>query len=223
MIINWKGYYELKYLVSNLIYTRLFLFQLFVISAYFMFKTCDKPGNSIIIFQLSIGYIVSCIFYFIVVWLPEYGLKQKLKRHLEDQHEQLKAAIRENIVLGMDKWTPDVDYISMTTTEFREHFLYKNSIYRNEWTRNFYKNFENSYKHNMIHKIMKFEKEVDFVQHKLNIHNEYLFKFLRAISNVSHHFEGSGTEINADKLADFIWIYFIGHRDDKIEFWIKNI
>jgi hypothetical protein len=74
------------------------LWILFIASCFFVFKTSDEPilwlfrntwvefllqqfptGNSII-FDLSIGFVVSCIFYVLIVWLPKRSKALRMKR-----------------------------------------------------------------------------------------------------------------------------------------------
>jgi len=84
----------LKYIERNLIW------GLLVVSVFLLFKSSDESvislvkdtalapvfyqfsnGNSII-FNLSVGYIVSLMFYIIVVVIPEYREKKSLKNKL---------------------------------------------------------------------------------------------------------------------------------------------
>ena len=55
-------------------------------------KTLDSIGYESILHSLSVGFIVSSIFYFLVVYMPEYRRRNMVRERLKNQYIQFKMS-----------------------------------------------------------------------------------------------------------------------------------
>jgi len=191
-----------------------------------------KSGNSII-FNLSIGYIVSIIFYVLIVWLPENRRKRVIKNNLKIQYQYFKEDTI-NILLSIcpdSSFEGDLSSELMDMVAFRRFFNERVTHNQTRW--HVVKNGLNDFRLRELQLIIEiFKDEVGFVLNNVAIEDKAIFSFFKNLRHLAYKLKNTTDEPDDIKsLMDFISQVFTGwsvidgccRENDIIEVMIKKI
>jgi len=224
--------------------SNLLLWILSIGSAFFALKASTEPmpsifkdtwinylfkpfatGNSII-FNLSIGFLVSIFFYLLVVWYPEKRKKIIIKHNLEETYRFFKS---DTIHILMSACSAggggyDAKLLDKLTdqNEFRKYFQEYFSEDQNRWDAVFNGLDEYLVKRLLVELEILLH-EVTFVLSNVYINDENVFSFFKRLSQSVYKLKNSTSDYDDLKsLTSFLfqifagWSVIDGYREEEI-------
>lgn len=207
----------------------LLLWLLFMGGLFLMFKSSTDPrldfikgsalddvfspfstGNQII-FDIAVGVIVSLFIYLLVVRLPAWQKKNRLKAHLLRRYDDLKEqclmhflwACNEPVVSAL------IDRLK-SQEEFKTFFKEPVSEDQDRWHA-VLNGLTDDYVQSLVHELDLFRGELDYALVTVEVADEKVFSFLRNLTQVlqrSRHW--SDREDQLKSLSQFMWSMFAG-------------
>lgn len=226
----------------------LLLWLLGVVSVFCVLKASDEPiltilkntsiasllqqfetGNSII-FSLSIGYIISGIFYLLVVWLPNWQRRRLIRENFEKQYFLFKEEAIKIFLSASDRGY-DSRFPSKLTDQkaFKDYFkksvngIRKWDVVHNELNDILLKD--------LLVELEIFMNEVAFILNNVLIDDQNVFSFFKRLSQAVYRLKNSTLGYDDKKrLLGFLWELFAGWSfidgyrvDDIVKIMIKKI
>jgi len=191
-----------------------------------------NTGNSII-FNLSIGFLVSVIFYLLVVWFPSKQRKNLMKRNFEEQYLSFKYDMI-CIFLGASEKVYDSMLPSKLSnqSEFKKFFTQpdKNDPRNIKWY-DVLNGFNEYHLKDLLTQLEIFMNEVAYVLNNVEINDPDVFSFFKRLSQTVYRFKNSNFEYEEVKqLSRFLWEIFAGwsfidgyRKDDIVKVMIEKI
>ncbi len=234
--------------MRRLIY-KFIIWLLLLASLFFLVKSSDDPlplilhdtvfesllqrfstGNAVI-FNISVGIIVSLFFYFLIVWIPETSRKKILIHNFLELYDYFKE---DTICILLD--ASGEQYCNGLTTElksfskFRKYFQEAVSESKTRW----HIVFDGLTEKNLQEILSELDillSEVSFILNSSYIDDKDVFLFLKRLSMNVHKLRRSSlNDTDLKSLSDFIWELFAGwslitgaHRHDIIKHMISKI
>jgi hypothetical protein len=168
-----------------------------------------KAWNKIV-YDLAVGALVSVLLYFLVVRVPEYQKRQRIKRSLTKQYRNFREdciAIMLMVSDGTFVWGFHEELIDQA--KFRKYFEEKVSPSQDRWDA-FQNKLDQYNLEGLITKIEILRDEITFALNNVEI-SEEPFVFLKRLSNTL--FSMRYTTLGYDetkRLAGFLWSVFAG-------------
>jgi len=160
-------------------------------------------GN-LIIFNLSIGFLVSVFFYLLVVWFPNRQRKNLIKRNFEEQYKMFKSDTIK-IFLSILDLGNDFDLLSklLDVKEFRDYFKNKLGGVLN--------GLDEYYLKDLLVTLEIFRNEVAYVLNNVNISDPEVFVLLKRLSQAVYSLKNSSFKDDEIKeFEHFVWQLFGG-------------
>ncbi len=191
------------------------------------------PAANPIIFDLSTGFLVSVMLYWLVVWFPDRQRKRLLKRNFQEYYRLFKEDSI-GIFLGGCGISYEADLPTKLSDprEFRKYFKEAVSDGQNRWDcflNGLYKN-DRPLK-DLLVEMEILMNEVAFVLNNVRIDDRDVFAFFKRLSQAVYRLKNSTPEYDEVKpLSRFVWELFAGwsfiegSRDtDIVEVMIRKI
>lgn len=169
-----------------------------------------KAWNKIL-YDLAVGALVSLLLYVLVVRIPDYQRRQRIKRNLTKQYENFREdciAIMLMVSDGTFEWGFHRELIDQA--KFKKYFKQPVGNGQDRWDA-----FQNKLdEYNLEALILKMEilrDEVAFALNNVDISDEEPFVFLKRLSHAL--FSMRNTTLGYDEtksFADFLWSVFAG-------------
>lgn len=201
------------------------LWALFVVSAFLMLKSSnDQPLSSLrgtvadllispfstgnqIIFDLSVGIIVSLLIYVLVVWVPERSKHNRIRRNLEHHYELFKEGCITVFLSALQQpYDPELISRLKDRVQFREYFKEKVSPDQNRW--HAVLNGLNQYMvKNLIVELEILMAEVHFTLNAIDVDNQEAFAFLKRLAQVLYRVRNWSLQDDDElkQLSQFMW------------------
>jgi hypothetical protein len=161
---------------------------------------------------LSVGFVISAVFYFLVVYLPESQKRRRIHRSMK-RHYQLfkKSCIGTFLVLSNSQEYQQREML-LDQEEFKRYFKNNNSNNENRWDAVANGMQDNEYSLNeILYELRVLNDEIKFVRSNIDIHDEEVFQFLNNLSQVIHRMESTKPEYDDIKtFCRFLWEIFTG-------------
>ena len=160
-------------------------------------------GN-LIIFNLSIGFLVSVIFYLLVVWFPNRQRRNLIKRNFEEQYKMFKRDTIK-IFLSILELGNDFDLPSKLSDvkEFRDYF-------KNRWG-GVLNGLDEYHLKDLLVTLEIFRNEVSYVLNNVNISDPEVFALLKRLSQAVYSLKNSSFKDDEIKeFSHFVWQLFGG-------------
>lgn len=228
---------------------RVVLWTLSVASIFLALKTSGEPvptvlkntwveawfeklstGNAIL-FDLSVGFLVSVFFYLMVVWFPDRRNKIIIKKNLAEQYQSFKEdTILILLAACQGNYQADLPKKLSEQTEFRKYFDEPISDSQKRWHA-----VRNGLNDRLLKDLLvEFEillNEVTYVLNKVNIDDPNVFSFFKRLSQAVYKLKNTTLESDdAKTLYRFLWEVFAGwnftdgyREDDIVGLMIKKI
>ncbi len=165
-----------------------------------------------IAYDLSVGFIVSAIFYWIVVYLPESNRKKIIHSGLKEQYDCFrKSCISNFLVLSSSQNYPHRDAL-LDQEEFRRYFKNNNDKGESRWDAVVNGLQANDYYlREIVYELRMLNDEIRFVRSTLNIKDIEVYEFLGRLSRAIVRME-STTQGHDDikSFCRFLWEIFAG-------------
>lgn len=174
--------------------------------------TVDSIGYGSMINSLSVGFVVSSIFYFLVVYMPEYKRRKMLHESLKSQYLQFKiSCINTFLIISNSQEHSDKEEL-LNLTEFRRYFKKENKNGENRWgaVANSLQDSE-YYLKEVIYYLQMLNEEIRYTRNSINLNDPEVFEFLNRLSQLIARMESTEREYDDIKsLCGFLWSIFTG-------------
>lgn len=174
--------------------------------------TVDSIGYGSMINSLSVGFVVSSIFYFLVVYMPEYKRRKMLHESLKSQYLQFKiSCINTFLIISNSQEYSDKEEL-LNLTEFRRYFKKENKNGENRWgaVANSLQDSE-YYLKEVIYYLQMLNEEIRYTRNSINLNDPEVFEFLNRLSQLIARMESTEREYDDIKsLCGFLWSIFTG-------------
>ena len=184
-----------------------------------------------IIFNLSIGFIVSIVFYFLVVWIPDMKKKKLLKNNLTKHYLYFKENSLHIFCHAMNEEC-DTSLMSklMLQNEFKIFFKTKISDSQERWD-SVLNGLDNQLLYELLGELELLKNEIEFINNNITIDDEDVFVFMKNLSINIYRLRDINLENNDIKvLSRFLWQLFSGwscidgyKKDDIVQVMISKI
>lgn len=189
-----------------------------------------STGNSII-YDLSIGFLVSVTFYLLVVWLPDRQRKNLIKRNFEVQYRYFKEdTIGILLSAFLNSYDSGLPRKLSKQSEFRKYFKEAVTESHDRW---------HSVLHGLDERLIKdllveleiLMNEVAFVLNNVKIDDRNVFSFFKRLSQAVYKLKNHTPEYeDVKELSKFLWELFAGwsrvegyRENDIVEVMIRKI
>jgi hypothetical protein len=182
-------------------------------------------------YEVGIGGLVSLIFYWLLVRLPENEKRQRIKKSLEHQYRLFKKDCI-SIILGVVEGRYDLDEVDalLDQKNFREYFVQKVSNSQDKWHA-----FQNKIDEHSLRELLTameiFRDEISFVLNNTYIPKDEPFEFFKRMSNIIYSLKDAPLEDDPTKrLSRFLWSLLSGfdfvtgyRQEDIVQQMIRSI
>ena len=182
-------------------------------------ETTPVKNYILLVNALSVGFVISAAFYFLVVYLPESQKRSRIYRSMEKQYQFFKkSCISTFLILSNSQDYPHSEML-LDQEEFRRYFEHKNTNNRKRWDAVINGIQDNEYYLNeILYELRVLNDEIKFVRSAIDIHDEEVFLYLNTLSRIILRMEATKPEYDDIKsLSRFLWEIFTGRSfiDDR--------
>ena len=162
--------------------------------------------------SFSVGFVISVIFYFIVVYLPESQRKARIYRSMELQYRVFKESCISTFLILSNSQEYKYRENLLNQEEFRRYFKNNNDRNENRWDAVANEIQGNEYYLNeIIYELKMLNEEIKFIRSSVDIHDEEAFLFLKRLSHMIHRMESTKPDYDDIKsFCGFFWSLFTG-------------
>jgi len=161
---------------------------------------------------LSVGFVISAAFYFIVVYLPESQKRSRIHRSMEKQYQLFKKSCIGTFLILSNSQEYQHREMLLDQEEFRRYFKNNNTNNENRWdaVANGIQN-NKYYLNEILYELRVLNDEIKFVRSSIDIHDEEVFQFLNNLSQIIHRVESTNPEYDDIKsFCRLLWEIFTG-------------
>jgi hypothetical protein len=202
------------------------LWMLFLVSVVLMLKSSSDPlplfmdavrlfspflyGKEII-FNLSVGIIVSLFIYVLVVWIPEQSKRKRVRRNLALQYGSFKEECLSIFFSALqESYDPELLHRLKDQTFFREYFKEKVSPDQERWHA-----VLNGLDDNLVKRlVVELEiliAEVHYALTVIDVDDPDVFSFLKRLTRILYRYRNWSSEYDDVKqLSGFMWSVHTG-------------
>lgn len=199
------------------------------VCVYIAITTVVNNDYKAIAYDLSVGFIVSAIFYWLVVYLPENNRKKIIHDGLKEQYDNFrKSCISNFLILSNSQSYQNIDTL-LNQEEFKRYFKNRNENGEIRWDAVANSLEENEfYLREIIYELRMLNEEIRFVRSTLNIKDAKVYGFISGLSREIVRMES--TTQNYDEIksfCSFLWQLFTGwslvHGYSKVNLLQENL
>ena len=189
------------------------------------------PAGNAILFNLSVGFLVSVTFYLLVVWFPDSRRKNLIKKNLAEQYKSFK---KDTIHILLSA-CPICDRASLPENlteqhEFRKYFKERISDSQERWSA-VLDGLNDVLLKDLLVEFEILLTEVTYVLNNVNIEDPDVFFFFKRLSQTVNKMKITTLEYDDIKqLSQFLWELFAGwsfidgyREDDIVDVMIEGI
>ena len=166
----------------------------------------------LIIYDLSVGFVLSAVFYVIVVHLPERNRRRIVHAGLKEQYDQFRrSCIHIFLILSKSQSYPNRDAL-LDKEEFKRYFKNNNDEGENRWdaVANGLQRSE-FYLREVIYELRMLSDEIRFVRSTLHVNDVEAYEFLGRLSRAIIRMEATSPDYDEIKsFCGFLWQIFAG-------------
>jgi hypothetical protein len=174
--------------------------------------TTPDSNYALLVNALSIGFVISAIFYFIVVYLPENQKRNRVCKSMDRQYQMFKLSCIATFLILSDSQEYQNREMLLNQEEFRRYFKNNNTNNVNRWHLVANKIQENQYYLNeIIYELKLLNDEIKFIRSSIDIYDDEVFTFLNHLSQIINRMEATKPEYDEIKsFCRFLWEIFTG-------------
>ena len=164
-----------------------------------------------ILYDLSVGAIITLAFYALVVRLPDYQRRQRLKDSLERQYKTFREdCIQIMLIVADGSYSAELPEMLIGQEAFRAYFRQKMPGGGDRWDE-FYNKLDKRNLRDLLTRMETFRDEVTFVLNSTDVPKDEPLEFLKRLSAAIYSIQD--VSIGYDKLnplANLLWSLFAG-------------
>ena len=174
--------------------------------------TVPEKNYELIVHSLSVGFVVSVMFYFIVVYLPAIQKRNMIHKSLKKQYREFKLTCIDTFLIISDSQQYQDREMLLDQEEFRRYFKNNISEDQTRWDAVANGLQDNSYYlKEVIYELQMLNEEIRFVKNNIDIHDEEAFNFFNRLSQIIFRMESTQPEYDDIKsFCSFLWQLFTG-------------
>jgi hypothetical protein len=189
------------------------------------------PTGNALIFNLSVGFLVSVIFYLLVVWYPEKRTKNLIKRSLEERYRYFKEDTIAIFLSALgNSYRGDLPRSLSDQNSFKEYFKAQATDSQTRWDAVLNGLGENHLR-DLVVELEILMNEVEFVLSNVTVDDGNAFLFFKRLCQAVYKFKNSTLGYDDLKqLSRFLWELFAGfsfidgyRKSDIVKDMIKRI
>ena len=189
-----------------------------------------EVGNEII-YNLSLGFIVSIIFYLLVVWLPYRKKKIIIKNNFKNQYESFRKGMIISFLSASNLPIEQETFKKLETQQgFKEFFKVQVNDSQDRW-HNVLNGLSDCLLKDILMEMELLLSETNYVLNNIEFNDEKVFVFFNELNREIYRFKNSSLDYNDVKqISSFIWSIFAGwswdegyRETDIIQEMIENI
>ncbi|MGL6160351.1 hypothetical protein [Microbulbifer sp.] len=176
-----------------------------------IFTVPNKDYTSII-HSICIGFVLSAIFYFVVVYLPESRRKKIICSAFAEQYNQFRSNCISTFLILSDSQEYQQRENLLDKGEFQRYFKNNNTAGKNRWDE-----VANSIQRNefylreIVYELRIFNEEIKYIRNTIYLGDSDVFNFLNLFSQSIHRYELTQPEYDEIKsFCGFLWSLFTG-------------
>ena len=175
-------------------------------------KTVDGIGYESMLYSLSMGFIVSYIFYFLVVYIPEYKRREILSESLESQYLQFKKSCIDVFLIISDSQEFSNKEELLYPSKFRNYFNKENKNGEIRWGVIANCLQENEYYlREIIYYLQMLNEEIKYTRYSVSLSDPEVFEFLNRLSQLIARMKSTERDYDDIKsFCGFLWSIFTG-------------
>lgn len=189
------------------------------------------PTGNAILFNLSIGFLVSLIFYLLVVWFPDRRRKNIIKKNLVEQYKSFKEdTISILLSVCQSSYKGELPKNLTNQNEFRKYFKEPVSDSQNRW-HVVLNNLNGRLLQDLLVEFEILLNEVTYVLNNVNFEDPNVFSFFKRLSQTVYKMKNTTLDYDdVGHLSRFLWELFAGwsfidgyREDDIVAVMIEDI
>lgn len=174
--------------------------------------TAPNGDNLEIVHSLSVGFILSAVFYWVVVYLPENNRRRIIHAGLKEQYDEFRRSCISNfLILSNSQNYSNRDEL-LNQEEFKRYFKNNNDSGENRWdaVANGLQSNE-FYLKEIVYELRMLNDEIRFVRTSLHINDVEVYEFLGRLSRIIIRMEATTPDYDEIKsFCGFLWQLFTG-------------
>ena len=192
----------------------IFILSLTAVSLFAGIATVPNKNYYSVIHALSVGFVISSIFFFIVVYLPATQKRNRIVRSFDNQYFQFKKACISTFLIVSKSQEYQNREVLHNHEEFRRYFSNYVTDDQTRWDAIANGIQDNEYYLNeLLYELRILNDEIRFVRSNIDIHDDEVFDFLNRLSQIIHRMESTQPEYEDIKsFCRFLWELFSGSR-----------
>lgn len=182
---------------------------IFIVCSVLMVKSSSDANQ--ILFDSSVGINVSLLIYFLVVWLPEWRKRTRVRRNLQLQYDSFKEATV-HIILSASGQSYDLDTTDRLKDpkQFRDFFKESVSPSQNRWHA-FLNGLDEYHVKQLVIECEILMAEVHFTLSAIDVDNQDAFALLKRLTQSLHRSKDWSPDYDdAKRLSQFLWSVHTG-------------
>jgi hypothetical protein len=202
------------------------LLALFTVAVFFALKTSDDPalfknptavylfqklpiGNDIVS-RISTGFMVSFVFYLIVVWFPERRHKNLIKKNIKEQYRLFKEDTISILLLACQgSYNSDLPKTLAVQSEFKKYFKEAVNASQNRWDA-VLNGLNDEHLKDLLVELEILMNEVSYVLSNVKINDVNVMFFFKNLSQTVYKLKNTTIEDDLSQLFRFLWMLFTG-------------
>ena len=165
-----------------------------------------------IMHSVCVGFVLSAIFYFVVVYLPESRRKKMICLAFAEQYNQFRSSCISTFLILSDSQEYQQRENLLDKSEFQRYFKNNNTLGENRWgeVANGMQGNE-FYLREIVYELRMFNEEIKYIRNTIYLGDSEVFNFLNKLSQAIHRYELTQPEYDEIKsFCRFLWSVFTG-------------
>ena len=189
------------------------------------------PTGNTMLFNFSVGFLVSMIFYLLIVWFPDRRRKDIMKKNLGEQYQSFKVETIQILLTACGTMHKQNLRKQLTElVEFRNYFNERVNESQVRWDI-VMGGLDDRLLKDLLVEFEVLLREVTYVRNNVNIENPNVFSFFQRLSQAVYRMKNTTLEYEEKKLLlRFFWELFAGwsfidgyREDDIVSVMIESI
>lgn len=183
-----------------------------VLSVFIGFSTTPNKDYELLVNALSVNFVISSVFYFLVVYIPEVQRRNRVFGSMDKQYREFKlSCISTFLILSKSQEYAHKEAL-LEQGEFKRYFSNNNTQNQSRWDA-VVNGIQGSeyYLREILHELRMLNEEIRFVRSGIDIHDEEVFDFLNRLSQIIYKMDSTTPDYDEIKsFSRFLWEIFTG-------------
>jgi hypothetical protein len=174
--------------------------------------TVPKSDYMSIMHDFSVGFVLSAIFYFVVVYLPESCRKKMICSAFAEQYNQFRLNCISTFLILSNSQEYQRSESLLDKAEFQRYFKNNNASGKNRWDEVANGMQGNDfYLREIVYELRMFNEEIKYIRSTVYLGDSEVFNFLNRLSQTIHRYELTQPDYDEIKsFCGFLWSVFTG-------------